>query len=237
MMCRVLGVSPSGYYAWANRAPSARSLANAALTKRIGEIHEGSRGTYGVPRVHFELAEEGTRVGRKRVARLMKAAGLQGVSRRKGFRTTVRCPEGCPAPDLVDRDFTVTEPDRLWVADITYISTWAGFLFLAVVLDAWSRKVVGWAMATHLRTELVLDALEMALSQRSGLRLYIIPITGRSTPRLPSGSDAGKRVCALDGINRRLLRQCALREFLRDARVRAAGRRKFATRPKLAWLS
>ncbi len=166
MMCRVLGVSPSGYYAWANRAPSARSLANAALTKRIGEIHEGSRGTYGVPRVHFELAEEGTRVGRKRVARLMKAAGLQGVSRRKGFRTTVRCPEGCPAPDLVDRDFTVTEPDRLWVADITYISTWAGFLFLAVVLDAWSRKVVGWAMATHLRTELVLDALEMALSQR-----------------------------------------------------------------------
>jgi putative transposase len=96
----------------------------------------------------------------------MKAAGLQGVSRRKGFRTTVRCPAGCPAPDLVERDFTVSGPDRLWVADITYISTWEGFLFLSVVLDAWSRKIVGWAMATHLKTELVLDALEMALWQR-----------------------------------------------------------------------
>jgi putative transposase len=165
-MCQVLGVSPSGYYAWAQRPPSARSLADAALKERIRQIHEISRGTYGVPRVHFELRVEGVRVSRKRVARLMKAAGLQGVSRRKGFRTTVRCPEGCPAPDLVERDFTVSQPDRLWVADITYISTWAGFLFLSVVLDAWSRKVVGWAMATHLRTELVLDALEMALWQR-----------------------------------------------------------------------
>ncbi len=93
-------------------------------------------------------------------------AGLQGVSRRKGIRTTERCPEACPAPDLVERDFTAPGPDRLWVADITYIATWAGFLFLSVVLDAWSRKVVGWAMATHLRTELVLDALNMALWQR-----------------------------------------------------------------------
>ena len=166
MTCQVLGVSPSGYYAWSKRPPSARSLADAELTERIRQIHEGSRGTYGVPRVHFELGVEGVRVGRKRVARLMKATGLQGVSRRKGSRTTVRCPEGCPAPDLVERDFTVSQPDRLWVADITYISTWAGFLFLSVVLDAWSRKVVGWAMATHLRTELVLDALEMALWQR-----------------------------------------------------------------------
>jgi putative transposase len=171
MMCQVLGVSPSGYYGWAKRPPSARSLADAALTERIRQIHEDSRGTYGVPRVHFELGVEGVRVGRKRVARLMKAAGLQGVSRRKGFRTTVRCPEGCPAPDLVERDFTVSQPDRLWVADITYISTWAGFLFLSVVLDAWSRKVVGWAMATHLRTELVLDALEMALWQRRPTRV------------------------------------------------------------------
>ena len=165
-MCRLLGVSPSGYYAWARRGLSARSLADVALTERIREIHENSRGTYGVPRVHFELAEEGVRVSRKRVARLMKTAGLQGVSRRKGFRTTVRCPQDCPAPDLVDRDFNAPGPDRLWVADITYISTWTGFLFLSVVLDAWSRKVVGWAMATHLRTELVIDALEMALGQR-----------------------------------------------------------------------
>lgn len=165
-MCQVLGVSSSGYYAWASRAPSARSLADAALTERIRQIHEGSQGTYGVPRVHFELGVGGVRVSRKRVARLMKAAGLQGVSRRKGFRTTVRCPETCPAPDLVERVFTVSGPDRLWVADITYIATWAGFLFLSVVLDAWSRKVVGWAMATHLKTELVLDALNMALWQR-----------------------------------------------------------------------
>ena len=165
-MCRLLGVSPSGYYAWRNRGPSSRSLANEALTERIRQIHEESRRTYGVPRVHFELVEKGWRIGRKRVARLMKAAGLQGVSRRKGIRTTVRCPEACPAPDLVERDFTAPGPDRLWVADITYIATWAGFLFLSVVLDAWSRKVVGWAMATHLRTELVLDALNMALWQR-----------------------------------------------------------------------
>jgi putative transposase len=165
-MCRVLGVSSSGYYAWRNRGPSSRSLADEALTERIRQIHEESRRTYGVPRVHFELVERGGRIGRKRVARLMKAAGLQGVSRRKGIRTTVRCPEACPAPDLVERDFTAPGPDRLWVADITYIATWAGFLFLSVVLDAWSRKVVGWAMATHLRTELVLDALNMALWQR-----------------------------------------------------------------------
>jgi putative transposase len=171
MMCRLLGVSPSGYYAWRNRGPSSRSLADEALTERIRQIHEESRRTYGVPRVHFELVEKGGRIGHKRVARLMKAAGLQGVSRRKGIRTTVRCPEACPAPDLVERDFTAPGPDRLWVADITYIATWAGFLFLSVVLDAWSRKVVGWAMATHLRTELVLDALNMALWQRRPRRV------------------------------------------------------------------
>ena len=166
MMCQLLGVSPSGYYAWEGRKPSARSLADAALTVRIKKIHEESRATYGVPRVHFDLAVEGVRVGRKRVARLMKAEGLRGISRRRWTRTTVRCPGASPAPDLVDRDFTAPGPDRLWVADITYIPTWAGFLYLAVVLDAWSRRVVGWAMATHLKTELVLDALNMAIWQR-----------------------------------------------------------------------
>lgn len=136
------------------------------MTTRIREVHEDSRETYGSPRIHAELREEGTRVGRKRVARLMKREGLQGVSRRKGVRTTQRGENARPAPDLVDRDFTAEGPDQLWVADITYIPTWAGFLYLAVVLDAWSRRVVGWAMATHLRTELVLDALDMALWQR-----------------------------------------------------------------------
>jgi putative transposase len=165
-MCRVLGVSTSGYYAWREREPSRRVLEDAWLTERIETIHERSRGTYGAPRIHAELRTQGIRVGRKRVARLMRQAGLEGVSRRRKVRTTRRSGAGRPAPDLVERDFAVTGPDRLWVADITYVPTWAGFLYLAVVLDAWSRRVVGWSMATHLRTELVLEALNMALSQR-----------------------------------------------------------------------
>jgi len=165
-MCRVLGVSPSGYYAWRSREPSLRYRADASLGERIRLIHERSWGTYGTPRIHAELQEGGERVSRKRVARLLKEVGLQGVSRRKAIRTTVRSENARPAPDLVERDFAAPGPDRLWVADITYIATWEGFLYLAVVLDAWSRKVVGWAMAAHLRTELVLDALNMTLGQR-----------------------------------------------------------------------
>lgn len=126
-----------------------------------------SRGTYGAPRIHAELAARGRHAGRKRVVRLMRNAGVQGVSRRTPpFRTTVRDETARPAPDLVDRQFTATGPDRLWVADITYVPTGAGFLYLAVVLDAWSRRVVGRAMASHLRTELVLAALDMAVAQR-----------------------------------------------------------------------
>jgi transposase InsO family protein len=165
-MCRVLGVSASGFYAWLKRAPSARTQSDARLTEQITAIHRRSRQTYGVPRVHAELTEQGVRVGGKRVARLMKAAGLQGVSRRKWVATTTRDADARPAPDLVQRHFSATTPDALWVADITYIPTWAGFLYLAVVLDAFSRRVVGWAMETHLRAELVLQALEMAYGQR-----------------------------------------------------------------------
>jgi putative transposase len=165
-MCRVLGVSTSGYYAWLKRQSSQRSREDAILTDQIRWIHLRSRGTYGSPRIHAELRDEGVHVGRKRVARLMRAAGLQGVSRRKSTRTTIRQPGAQRAPDLVKRDFTVDGPNKLWVADITYIRTWAGFLYLAVVVDAWSRRVVGWAMANHLRTELVNDALEMAVRQR-----------------------------------------------------------------------
>jgi len=164
--CRVLGVSPSGYYAWLDRAPSARRVIDEALLERIRAIHRKSRGTYGAPRIHAELVDEGWRIGRKRVARLMREAGLFGVSRRKWISTTHRRPDARPAPDLVERDFTADEPDQLYVADITYVPTWAGFLFLAVVLDACTRRVVGWAMANHLRTELVLEALNMALHQR-----------------------------------------------------------------------
>ena len=165
-MCRLLGVSTSGYYAWLSRGPSKRALADASLTERISEIHARSWGSYGAPMIHSELADQGTHVGRKRVARLMKVAGLQGVSRRKKAWTTRRSADVRPAPDLVDRHFTADGPNKLWVADITYIPTWAGFLYLAVVLDVWSRKVVGWAMANHLRTELVLDAFNMAAEQR-----------------------------------------------------------------------
>jgi len=164
--CRVLGLSPSGYYAWRHRPPSARAQADAVLTAQIHTIHTQSRGTYGAPRVHAELVARGRHVGRTRIARLMQAAGVVGVSRRRHVWTTRRDPAARPAPDLVQRAFTVDAPNRLWVADITYIATWAGFLYLAVVLDAWSRRVVGWAMATHLRTELVLDALNMAVMQR-----------------------------------------------------------------------
>lgn len=165
-MCRVLGVSTSGYYAWRKRSPSKRAASDAALLERIRAIHEYSRGTYGVPRIFEELKAEGIRVSRKRIARLMKAGGLQGVSRRRTTWTTRRDKDARPAPDLVERDFTASGPDRLWVADITYVPTWAGFLYVAIVLDAWSRKAVGWAMANHLKTELVLDALNMALGQR-----------------------------------------------------------------------
>ncbi len=164
-MCRVLGVSSSGYYAWAKRRPSRRAQRDATLTAEIHAAHAASRGTYGAPRVHAELAGKGIRVGRKRVARLMSRAALAGVSRRKFVTTTVRG-DSRQAPDLVERNFTAQAPDRLWVADITYIPIWTGFLYLAVVLDAFSRRIVGWAMATTLATQLVLDALNMALLMR-----------------------------------------------------------------------
>ncbi|MCL4162939.1 UNVERIFIED_CONTAM: hypothetical protein GTU68_031657 [Idotea baltica] len=165
-MCRVLGISTSGYYAWLKRPPSRRQVRDRELTGKIRRFHKKSRGIYGCPRIAADLVADGERVSRKRVARLMKADDLQGVSRRKAWRTTVRNPDSHPIPDLVDRDFTADGPNRLWVADITYIPTRAGFLYLAVVLDVWSRRIVGWCMRPHLRTELVLEALNMALEQR-----------------------------------------------------------------------
>lgn len=165
VMCRILGVSPSGYYAWVKRPVCARALMDTALTAEIRAAHAASKDTYGAPRLQIDLAEAGIRVSRKRVARLMRNAGLAGVSRRKGTVTTVR--DGArQAPDLVDRNFTADRPNMLWVADITYIPTWAGFLYLAVVLDAFSRRIVGWSMATTLHMQVVLDALNMALWQR-----------------------------------------------------------------------
>jgi putative transposase len=165
-MCRVLEVSTSGYYAWLQRQPSARSVADAALGERIVQLHRASRDTYGAVRIHADLRDEGVCVGRKRVARLMRLHRLRGVCRRRFIRTTRRDRDARLAPDLVERNFTAMTPNQLWVADITYVPTWAGFLFVAVVLDAWSRRIVGWAMAQNLHTQLVLNALEMALHKR-----------------------------------------------------------------------
>jgi putative transposase len=166
-MCRVLEVSRSGFHAWAARTPSARAVADTRLTARIAEIHTDSRKTYGSPRVHAELRlEDGVRVGRKRVERLMRRAGLSGQVKRRRGKTTIRVQGVRTAPDLVERDFNPTAVNRLWCADITYIRTWEGWLYLASVMDCYSRRIVGWAMADHLRAELVIDALQMAVTRR-----------------------------------------------------------------------
>ena len=165
-MCRVLGVSRSGYYAWRTRQPSPRAQADAMLQARIKRIHAHSRGTSGRPRIQASLRSEGTCVSGKRSARLMRLAALGGVSRRRPSPRAAGHKETALAPDLVRRQFTAAGPNQLWVADITYVPTCNGLLYLAVVLDAWSRRVFGWAMANHLRSELVLDALAMALRRR-----------------------------------------------------------------------
>ena len=166
LMCRMLGVSRSGYYDWRHRPPSKRNRENDALTERIREIHERSRHTYGSPRVHAELRALGTRCGRKRVERLMRKAGLQGCMRGRRGGTTRRGNRSAAAEDLVKRNFAATKIDRVWVADITYLATAEGFLYLAFILDVYSRRIVGWAMESHLRTELVVDALQMAVWRR-----------------------------------------------------------------------
>jgi len=165
VLCRVLQVSASGYYAWVSRRPAARTRANDELTQRIQQVHQRSRGTYGAPRVHAELQAEGRAVSRKRVARLMRRAQLVGCRPRGFVRTTLADP-GASAPDLVRRDFRAVAPDRLWLTDITYVPTAEGWLYLAAIVDAFSRRVVGWALADHLRTELALAALQMAVQTR-----------------------------------------------------------------------
>ena len=186
LLCKMVGISKSVYYAWRSRPPSKRSREDAALTERIVEVHKRSRETYdGYPRVHAELRALGVRCGRRRVARLMRGAGLRGCGRGRKKRTTRRDPRAAPAPDLVWRDFRATAPDRLWTADITYVKTYEVFLHLAFVLDVYSRKVVGWSMASHLRGELVVDALEMAVWRR------------KPAPGLVHHSDRGVQYTAL----------------------------------------
>jgi putative transposase len=184
-MCRVLGVSRSGYHDWRGRPLSERRREDAALTEKIREIHERSRETYGSPRVHAELRSIGTRCSRKRVARLMGEDGLRGCLRGRRRGTTRRGNGAPPAEDLVKRDFRATDVDKVWVADITYVATREGFLYLAFVLDVHSRRVVGWAMEGHLRTELVVSALQMAVWRR------------KPAPGLVHHSDQGVQYTAL----------------------------------------
>jgi putative transposase len=167
-MCRVLGVSPQGYYAWRKRPSSLRARRDARLLAEIAQICHDSRDTYGAPRVHVELIACGREFcGRKQVATIMRSAGLVGrCGRKRGPRTTIRGADEPRLPDLVKRNFTAERPDAIWAADITYVPTWEGWLYLAVLLDLFSRAIVGWAMADHMRTELVLDALNMARTRR-----------------------------------------------------------------------
>jgi putative transposase len=185
-MCRVLEVSRSGFHAWARREPSARALEDLRLTERIREIHRENRKVYGSPRIHAELRlADGVRVGRKRVERLMRQAAITGMVRRKRGRTTISVPGVRVCEDLVDRAFLAAAPNRLWVADITYLRTWEGWLYLVAVQDVFSRRIVGWSMADHMRAELVTDALQMALAQR------------RPAPGLIWHSDQGSQFVSL----------------------------------------
>ena len=165
-MCRVLKLSRSGYYAWIKRKPSPRTQENEVLSQEIQQIYQDSRQTYGSPRIHAALVAKGFQVGRQRVVRLMKKLGIFARRKRK-FKATTDSEHDLPiAQNVLARDFTTTEPDRDWVADMTYIWTTEGWLYLAVIIDLFSRRVVGWSMAEHMRTELVLTALEAALGQR-----------------------------------------------------------------------
>jgi putative transposase len=184
--CELLGVSTSGFYAWASRAPSDRALSDAWLIERIKQIHADHREVYGSRRVTAELRlGEGVVVSRKRVQRLMRRAGISGLVARKRGRTTIRVPGVRVADDLVERRFRPERPDVLWMADITYLRTWEGWVYLAAVQDAYSRRIVGWSMADHMRSELVVDALEMALHRR------------RPAPGLIHHSDQGSQFVSL----------------------------------------
>ena len=165
-MCKVLKLSRTGYYKWLKRGESDRERRDHELIDHILRIHRETRGIYGAPRIHTELRANGVKVGKKRVARLMREVGICGVTRRKKWRTTIRDPKARPAPDLVEREFRADKADQLWVADITEIPTRSSKLYLAAIIDVWSRKVVGWSMSPRMPAELVIKALEMAMERR-----------------------------------------------------------------------
>jgi len=165
-MCKRFNVSRSGYYAWQERAPSAHTSRDQRLAVKIAAVHTQSRGTYGSPSIRDQLVEDGEKVGKKRVARLMREQQLSGNPVKKFKRTTDSAHNLPVAKNLVKRHFEADRPNRLWVADISYVSTWQGFLYVASIMDVYSRRIVGWAIADHMRTELVLDALGMAVRDR-----------------------------------------------------------------------
>jgi putative transposase len=168
-LCRLLKVSRSGFYAWLSRPPSARAVADDVLTVQIRTAFADNRKVYGAPRIHAELADAGVHVGRKRVARLMRQASIVGCHRRKrSFAITKQNPDAAAAPDRVDRQFVATAPNQLWVADVTYVPTVQGWLYLACVTDVFSRMVLGWSMASNRKTDLVVDAVTMAVHRRGG---------------------------------------------------------------------
>ncbi len=186
LMCTLLGVSESGYHAWARRPPSDRALSDAWLLEKIKQIHAENRQVYGSPRVHAELRmAHGVRVSRKRVERLMRQAGISGLLNKKRGRTTIKVPGVRVADDLVERRFTAPAPNVLWIADVTYLRTWEGWLYLAAVQDAYSRRIVGWQMAEHMQAEIVVDALKMGISRR------------RPEPGLIHHSDQGSQYVSL----------------------------------------
>jgi putative transposase len=171
-LCAVLGVAASGFYDWVRREPSPRQQANEALALRIRAIHETSRQTYGYPRIHAELRREGQVVGKHRIARLMTRMGLKTRCRRRSRVTTQANPRWTPAPNLLAQDFSATRPNQKWLVDITYLATREGWLYLAGVLDTYSRRIVGWSMSERLTEPLVCDALRMALAQRGAPDLH-----------------------------------------------------------------
>jgi putative transposase len=186
LLCRTLEVNRTSFHDWERRAPSDRALTDAWLSEKIKEIHEAKRKVYGAPRIHAELRmAHGVRVGRKRVERLMRSAGISGLIPKRRARTTIRVPGVRVADDLVERRFRPAAPNVLWLADITYLRSWEGWLYLAAIQDACSRRIVGWSMAEHMKTELVTDALNMAVHRR------------RPDPGLIHHSDQGSQYVSL----------------------------------------
>ena len=222
--CALLGISRSAFYEWERGAPSDRELTDAWLLDRIKEIHAAHRGVYGWRRIHAELRlAHDVRVSGKRVRRLMRQAGLSGLVAKKRGRTTIRVPGVRVADDLVERRFRPDAPNVLWVADITYLRTWEGWVYLAAVQDAYSRRIVGWSMADHMRAELVVDALQMAVARR------------RPEPGLIHHSDQGSQYVSWASARRRATPASPSRWAPRAAPTTTRSPRASSRRSRRSW--